>query len=117
MRDESGLRLLPQYWGLGGFRYSSLIPHPSSVTPMLLLSFLNKWLHLMSIVGVLGAVLFMRFAVLPAFPGASLDETDTGRELRRQYGFLTGILWLIILVTGFLNYYLVANATPRVNGT
>ncbi len=90
---------------------------PHSRTLMELLSFLNKWLHLISIVGVLGSVLFMRFAVLQAFPGAALDESDAGKEIRRQYGMLTGILWLVVLVTGFLNYYLVSNSpTAKVNG-
>ena len=84
---------------------------------MELLSFANKWLHLISIVGVLGSVLFMRFAVLQAFPGTALDESDAGKEIRRQYGMLTGILWLVVLVTGFLNYYLVSSSTGhKVNG-
>ena len=65
--------------------------------------FLNKWLHLLSMIGMLGGTAFAWFVLHPALEGRA-DDPDA-RSIWRKYGMLQGILWLIVLITGFLNYY------------
>src|SRR5579871_369876 len=65
------------------------------------IQFLNKWLHLLSIIGVLGGVVFVK--LLP-------PEEDLWRKwLKAQI-----ILWVIVLITGFTNF---AFVNGHVTGT
>jgi putative copper export protein len=74
-------------------------------------SFFNKWLHLTSIVCVLGGIFFAWFVLVPTLKDG--DETDgLARRMWKRFGMAFGVLWLIVLATGFLNMYLV---TPKVN--
>ncbi|MGC8667266.1 MAG: hypothetical protein ACP5VE_04005 [Chthonomonadales bacterium] len=76
--------------------------------------FLNKWLHLVSIIFVLGGVLYQRFVAIPALRTGAFSDTDWARSLARRWGVASALLWLIILVTGFVNFHFVA---PHVNST
>ena len=66
------------------------------------IAFFNKWLHLLSIISLLGGTILMVWVVLPAL---SAQATDT---LRRKFGIATAILWVVVLATGLLNYYIVS---------
>lgn len=76
--------------------------------------FVNKWLHLMSIIFVLGGVLYQRFVAVPALRTGGFSDTDWARSLARRWGAWSAILWLIILATGFINFHFVA---AHVNST
>jgi hypothetical protein len=65
--------------------------------------FLNKWLHLLSMIGMLGGTAIAWFVLHPALKDR-MDDPDS-RAIWRKYGMLQGILWVIVLATGFLNYY------------
>jgi len=101
---------------------------------MYYISILNKWLHLISIVGVLGGILFALLVLAPALransgematsdQNASSDQLanseanvshskEIGDAIWKRFGMILGILWIVALATGFLNLYLV---TPKVN--
>jgi hypothetical protein len=74
--------------------------------------FLNKWLHLLSMIGMLGGTAVAWFVLNPALRDKG-DDADA-KAIWRSYGILQGVLWLIVLVTGFFNYYFVM---PTVVGT
>lgn len=80
---------------------------------MALAAFLNKWLHLISIVGTLGGIIYAWAVLVPALRAQPADS-DIVRALWRRTGIVMMGLWLIVLATGFLNYYIV---TPTVTGT
>ena len=71
------------------------------------IAFFNKWLHLMSVISLLGGTVMIVWVVLPALSG----QADS--ELRRKYGIALMILWSIILATGFLNYYIVSPSVGK----
>jgi hypothetical protein len=70
--------------------------------------FLNKWLHLLSIIFVLGGVFYQRFVAMPGLRTGELADTDWARSLARRWGLISAFLWLIILATGFVNFHFVA---------
>lgn len=72
---------------------------------MTFITFLSKWLHLLSIVGVLGTAICLRFAVIPALNGA---DSEGEKRLFRFAGRLTAALWAVILLTGVFNTYRVS---------
>jgi uncharacterized membrane protein len=75
------------------------------------IAFFNKWLHLLSIIGVLGGTAFAWLVLKPVLK-AEDGGGDTGKLLWKRFGIALGVLWLIVLATGFLNQMLV---TPKVN--
>ena len=72
---------------------------------MTFITFVSKWLHLLSIIGVLGTAMCLRFAAVPA-----LQESDSeaGARLYRLAGRFTAILWAVIILTGLFNTYRVS---------
>ena len=69
---------------------------------MTFITFLSKWLHLISIVGVLGTAMCLRFVVVPAFREG---QSEAGERLFRLAGRFSGVLWVVILLTGSFNTY------------
>ena len=69
---------------------------------MTFITFLSKWLHLLSIIGVLGTAMFLRFVVVPAFREG---ESEAGERLFRLAGRFSGVMWGVILLTGLFNTY------------
>jgi hypothetical protein len=69
------------------------------------ITFLSKWLHIISIIGVLGTAICLRYAVIPALKEA---DPETGNRLFRYAGRLMAGLWALILLTGFFNLYRVS---------
>lgn len=76
-----------------------------------LVAFVNKWLHLLSIITVLGGTIVMCLSVLPAVQTEE-GPNETGRKVWRSFGIIMGIAWLVVLATGFFNLVLVS---PHVN--
>src|SRR4051794_25735449 len=76
------------------------------------IQFVNKWIHLLSIIGVLGGIMF---ALVVLIPGDVLTEsTDDGSKLRwKRWGIAQAVLWVLALATGFANY---AFVSPTVIG-
>src|SRR5437763_13325482 len=72
-----------------------------------LVAFINKWLHLLSIVTVLGGAIVMALSVLPVIKTDEADS-DTARRIWRSFAILMGVAWLIVLATGFFNLVLVS---------
>lgn len=79
-----------------------------------LVSFFNKWLHLLSIIGTLGGIAFAYMVLVPAARDVESGATDSTAPLWRRFGMVIGALWIVVLLTGFFNYYLVS---PHVVGT
>ncbi len=86
-----------------------------------LIQFVNKWLHLLSIIGVLGGIMF---ALLVLKPGLKPNEPDEDGESDgeaagdsrlqwKRWGIAQAILWVVALATGFANY---AFVSPTVVG-
>lgn len=72
------------------------------------IAFFNKWLHLLSVIGTLGGIAFAWLTLVPALRGSDEAASDTARNLWRRFGISLGVLWLLVLFTGFFNYYIVA---------
>lgn len=69
--------------------------------------FFNKWLHLMSMIGVLGGIIFAWLSLRKA---AKSDDPAAGEFLRpilRTFGISLGVFWIVALLTGFYNYFIV----------
>ena len=72
------------------------------------MAFVSKWLHVMSIIGVLGGSFFMwlllcTVTVAPDSPASDLIKTQW-----RKAGVTLMGLWVVVLITGFYNYYVVS---------
>ncbi|HLK57634.1 MAG TPA: hypothetical protein VKU00_13800 [Chthonomonadaceae bacterium] len=78
---------------------------------MELVSFINKWLHLISIVGVLGGTAFAWLVMVPALRNEP-EESPLAKTLWKRFGLSLAILWVIVLLTGFINFGIVS---PKVN--
>lgn len=72
------------------------------------IQFVNKWLHLLSIIGVLGGIMFaaMVLRAAPGTPGSDYaTHEDEGAKLRwKRWGIAQAVLWVVVLATGFANY-------------
>ncbi|HZT41783.1 MAG TPA: hypothetical protein VFA07_06320 [Chthonomonadaceae bacterium] len=75
---------------------------------MELVGFINKWLHLLSIIGTLGGIAFAWLVLVPAARNSPPGTEVTIRGLWRRFGISLGILWLVVLLTGFYNVILVS---------
>jgi predicted MFS family arabinose efflux permease len=75
---------------------------------MELVAFLNKWIHLLSVITVLGGTAVMCLSVLPVLQADGSEEGDAARRIWRGFGILMGIAWLLVLGTGFFNLFLVS---------
>lgn len=69
---------------------------------MTFITFLFKWLHLVSVIGVLGTAICLRFVISPALQEA---DSEVGKRLFRYAGRISGILWGVILLTGLFNLF------------
>ncbi len=69
------------------------------------MSLASKWIHLLSVAGVVGGALLMRFVVLPSAGGDP--------SIKKRFGMLTGILWLLVFATGFYNLFKVWPVTTK----
>jgi uncharacterized membrane protein len=78
------------------------------------IQFVNKWLHLLSIIGALGGIMFAWIVLRPGSGDAVAEESDEGAKLRwKRWGIAQAVLWVVVLVTGFANYVFVS---PNVIG-
>ena len=77
------------------------------------ISFLNKWLHLLSVIGMLGGVAFAWLVLVPALQSGG-EETEMEKTLWRRFGISLAVFWLIVLLTGFYNYYLISTSTTLI---
>ncbi len=79
---------------------------------MELIAFISKWLHLLSIAGILGGIAFALIALVPVL--RTEPESAALKQIWKRFGITMAILWLVALATGFYNLSVV---TPTVNGT
>ena len=70
--------------------------------------FFNKWLHLLSMIGALGGLIFALIVLITTNPGTEGTEAHW-----KRFGRAQGMLWLVVMVTGFYN---MMKVTPSVNG-
>lgn len=78
---------------------------------MLIVELLNKWVHLLSIAGVLGGTLF---SLLVLAPQLKTDGDNAQiKAMWKRSGLTLAGLWVLVLITGFVNMYLIS---PSVNG-
>lgn len=71
------------------------------------IQFFNKWLHLLSIIGALGGIMFA-WIVLRS-DSASHDAPDDDALLRwKRWGVAQAVFWVVVLATGFANYVFVS---------
>lgn len=75
------------------------------------IAFFNKWLHLLSIIGMLGGLGFAWLVLVPATKSGE-EVSETVRGMWKRFGIALGVLWLVVLATGIYNMLLVS---PRVN--
>ena len=75
-------------------------------------AFINKWMHLTSICIVLGGTIVAALAFYPGLTGKVAD--GEARPAWNKFGIILAIAWVVVLITGFLNLYIV---TPKVNGS
>jgi putative copper export protein len=67
-------------------------------------AFINKWLHLLSMIGVLGGIMFGLLVLVPALKDAG---EEVSRPLWKRFGISLAILWVVVLATGIYNMILV----------
>jgi uncharacterized membrane protein len=70
-----------------------------------LFAYLFKWLHLLSVIGALGGIFTAWLVLAPALRSGEEAESETAAAVWRRFGIAQGVLWLVILVTGFYNYF------------
>ncbi|MCC6731212.1 MAG: hypothetical protein IT208_17945 [Chthonomonadales bacterium] len=70
------------------------------------LMFFNKWVHLFSICGVVGGIFFAAIVLAPGIGAAEGEDPAARRRVWRRFGITLGILWVLVLATGGINYYL-----------
>lgn len=81
------------------------------------LKFLSKWLHLLSITGMLGSLLFSWLVLLPVMRRHAIEEDEPSRAMWRAYGITLGVLWMVILLTGFYNLFVISASVNKVYHT
>lgn len=69
------------------------------------IAFFNKWLHLLSIIGMLGGTAFAFLVLHPALKDRADDPE--ARAIWKKYGMVQMGLWVIVLLTGFYNQSIV----------
>jgi uncharacterized membrane protein len=69
--------------------------------------FFNKWLHLTSMIGVLGGIIFAWIALRQAVKSDDPAASQFLRPILRAFGISLGIFWIVALLTGFYNYFMV----------
>jgi uncharacterized membrane protein len=72
-----------------------------------LVAFVSKWLHLLSMIGMLGGTTFAWFVLHPALKDKGDDPEAAA--IWRKYGMMQAALWVLVLLTGFYNYYVVSS--------
>lgn len=80
---------------------------------MEVVAFINKWVHLLSVIGAIGAIAFARLALVPGLQGQAEEQNSVSKALLRRFGILLAVYWLLILLTGFVNLFLVWPQTTQ----
>jgi uncharacterized membrane protein len=69
--------------------------------------FVNKWLHLLSMIGTLGGMAFAWLVLRPATTTVGYTDQQRLTPLWRAFGMSLGVFWMIAIITGLLNYHFV----------
>jgi len=77
------------------------------------LKFVSKWLHLLSIISVFGSLIFAWLVMVPVMRKHAIEEEEPSRAIWKTLGISLGILWLVILLTGFFNVYVVSASVGK----
>lgn len=77
---------------------------------------LSRWIHIGAVIVAIGGAVYQRFALLPGAQEALDDDArDSLREaLRRRWSKVVGASIGVLLLTGFLNFVLVA-VPPKIH--
>ena len=77
-----------------------------------MVALINKWVHLISMIGVLGSVMLVLIAILPVSSRSQYESAYN--EIWKRYGIFVAVLWGLVLLTGFYNLHLVSGTvTPE----
>ena len=71
------------------------------------LVFVNKWLHLLSMIGTLGGMAFAWLVLRPATTTVGYADQQRLSPLWRAFGISLGVFWVLVITTGIINYLLV----------
>ncbi len=66
-----------------------------------------KWVHLVSIVTVVGLTLFQYFVLQPLLRRVQGVPEDLTKGLQRRAGIVIGVAWMLVWVTGIYNLVLI----------
>jgi uncharacterized membrane protein len=76
------------------------------------IAFINKWLHLLSIIGIIGGIGFAWMILVPAAKSGP-ESSGALQEMWKRFRTWLKALWIVVVLTGFYNLALVS---PSVNG-
>ena len=74
--------------------------------------FVSKWMHLLSIIGVLGGIMFA-WIVMRSTDGGDGSAVGLANETRvqwKRWGIAQAVFWVVALATGFANYAFVSTS-------
>ena len=69
--------------------------------------FINKWLHLLSMMGTVGGMAFAWLVLRPATTAVGYADQQRLTPLWRAFGISLGVFWIVAIATGVLNYYFI----------
>ena len=77
------------------------------------LSVIMRWLHITSVVAVIGGVLYARFVIAPALTTLTAQEQETlGSAMAERYRNLLRLAILLLTATGLYNMIMNINRGP-----
>lgn len=76
-------------------------------------AYFNKWLHLLSVIGAFGGIMFAWLVLARGARQTEDAENETMTRLWRAFGISQGIFWTVVLLTGFVNYYIVSASANK----
>lgn len=78
----------------------------AEITPVVLISIVSRWVHILAAITAVGGTIFMRQVLLPSASSLPDDQHDALREhIRARWSMLLHTCIALLLVTGFYNFY------------
>src|SRR5258707_3366870 len=76
------------------------------------IAFVNKWLHLLSITGIVGGIGLALLVLVPAAQSGP-EGAETFQRIGKRFKILFHVLWTVVLLTGVYNMMLVSPAVNK----